>query len=62
MQGEKQNKGGKGGKFKNKQGNRPRFNNQNNNPRGNLFKAKRTFNQISKNRGEEARRGGFKVR
>lgn len=39
MKGDKQNKGGKGGKtFKNKQGGRPRYNDSKNNTRSALFK------------------------
>ena len=61
MKGDKQNKGGKGGKtFKNKQGGRPRYNDSKNNTRSALFKPQKSGNQISKNndRGGDRRRGG----
>jgi len=52
------NKGGKGGKFRNKQGGRPRHNDSKNNTRSNLFKPQKTGNQISKERGERKPLGG----
>ena len=60
------NKGGKGGKFRNKQGGRPRHNDSKNNTRSNLFKPQKTGNQISKERGDRkpisGNRGGKQVR
>jgi hypothetical protein len=54
------NKGGKGGKFRNaaNQGGRPRYNDSKNNTRSNLFKPQKTGNQISKDRGGNRGRGG----
>ena len=52
------NKGGKGGKFRNKQGGRPRHNDSKNNTRSNLFKPQKTGNQISKDRGDRKPNGG----
>ena len=54
------NKGGKGGKFRNaaKQGGRPRYNDSKNNTRSALFKPQKTGNQITKDRGGPGNRGG----